>query len=95
MNPWLVLPAIVLVAALQVLLPVGLAARARRPVRVRCPLSGGEAAVRIDRAGLAEVLARPSLRRVGACSLWTERGPCDRRCPALAGAAAEGARAAA
>lgn len=93
MNPWLVLPAIVLVATMYVLLPVGLAARAHRPVWVRCPVHGGEAAVRVDRAGLAEILARPSLRRVGACSLWAERGPCDRPCPALAEAAAAGARA--
>ena len=49
MNPWMVLLALVAVALVFVLLPVGATAFAawRRPVRLTCPRAGKEAQVRV------------------------------------------------
>lgn len=82
MNPWVVVPALALVAVVYVLLPVGLAMSAhyRRPKVVRCPLTDAEAAIAVGRTGLAEALGRRSLRRVSSCSLWPERRECNRAC---------------
>ena len=82
MNLWVLLPALVLVAALYVLVPVGwaMASHYRRRKLVRCPLTGLEVAIKIERAGLAEALGRRTLRQVGDCSLWPKRARCDRPC---------------
>ncbi|HSE93022.1 MAG TPA: universal stress protein [Methylomirabilota bacterium] len=83
MNPGLVLGAIVLVAVLFVLLPVGGAAysRFRRRWRLRCPAEGVEADVRIDpgEAARAEIFGR-SGPTVAHCSLWPERRGCAAEC---------------
>lgn len=85
MNLWLVLPGIVLLGLLYVLFPVGaaMATRFRRASCVRCPATGDVAMVRVSRAGVAEALARPSLRRVAACSEWPQRAACGRECLSL------------
>ncbi len=72
MNPWLVVPALVAVAVLYVLVPVGMAAAAhfRWKKIVRCPLTGQDASIYVERAAVAEILGLRSLRRVGACSGW-------------------------
>jgi hypothetical protein len=82
MNPWLILGGIVVIAVVFVMLPVGwsMSAGYRRWKIVACPRAYRPAAVLMGRAGLAEALGVRSLRRVRACSLWPERGGCDRRC---------------
>jgi hypothetical protein len=82
MNVWLVLPVIAAIALAYVLVPVALAmaTRFRHPHRVRCPLAVQDAFIRVERAGLAEALARPSLRRVSDCSLWPARAGCPQPC---------------
>ena len=84
MNPWLVLPAIVVLAVLYVMGPVGLAMASyyRRPKLLRCPLTKADAAVVVGRSGLAEVLGARSLRRIESCSLWPQRG-CVQACRRL------------
>jgi hypothetical protein len=85
MNPWLILVGLVLIAVVFVALPVGLSmsARYRCWKIVGCPRSYRPAAVLVGRAGLAEALGIRALRRVRACSLWPERGGCDRGCLSL------------
>ncbi|HEV8440016.1 MAG TPA: hypothetical protein VGT40_18150 [Methylomirabilota bacterium] len=82
MNPWLIMPALVVLAVIYVLLPVGAAmsTRYRRAKLVRCPLTGRKTALRVERAGVAEALGRRSLRRVSYCSLWPERRNCSQAC---------------
>jgi hypothetical protein len=82
MTPWLGLLLVVLLAVL-VALPVGLAAAARyRHLKVvRCPRLGWDAPIKIARAGLAEALGRRSLRRVASCPLRDEA--CREECLAL------------
>jgi hypothetical protein len=83
MNPWFVLPALVAVAAVFVLLPVGLAvySRLRGPHAVVCPVNCRPATVRVDagRAGWSALFGRTSLRLL-ACSLLPERLSCGRSC---------------
>ena len=71
MNPWVVLLALALVAALYVVLPVGATtfAHFRRPWRLRCPRTGREAQIRLDATGaaVAEVLGREA-RSIERCS---------------------------
>jgi hypothetical protein len=73
MNPWLVLLALTVLAALFVVVPVAAVSLSywRRPRQVRCPRAGLEARIFVDagRATLGEVLGRPDLT-VSRCSLW-------------------------
>ncbi len=83
MNAWIVLPAIVVVAVLFVLLPVGAAtfARYRRPRQLRCPLAATDASVQVDaaRAALWELIGA-RLLRVRACSRWPRAWGCRQQC---------------
>ena len=82
MNAWLIIVGVVLIAALYVALPVGLAmsARYRRQKLVDCPVGYRPATILVGRAGLAEATGIRALRRVRRCSLWPARGDCARRC---------------
>ena len=82
MNAWVVLTGVVLIAALYVVLPVGLAmsARYRRQKLVDCPVGYRPATIRMGRAGLAEATGIRALRRIRYCSLWPTRHDCARRC---------------
>ena len=82
MNAWIVLLAIAALAAFYVLLPVGLAMWSyyRRPQTVRCPVTSTGATIGLRRAGIAEVLGRRALRRIGSCSLWPAHGGCQQAC---------------
>jgi nucleotide-binding universal stress UspA family protein len=86
MNPWLVLFTLVLVALVYVVAPVISAAWShyRRYRRLRCPVDGVEARVRVDagRAAVGEALGRPALH-IGRCSLWPQRLPCEQACTDL------------
>jgi nucleotide-binding universal stress UspA family protein len=86
MNPWLVLLAIALVGGLAVLLPVAVATFSdfRRPWRVRCPLEGADAQVRIGAAAAARAAILARRPRVLRCSLWPRRRRCAQACLALA-----------
>ena len=86
MNPWVVLLALALVAALYVVLPVGATtfAHFRRPWRLRCPRTGREAQIKLDATGaaVAEVLGREA-RSIERCSLWPALRGCSQECLAL------------
>jgi nucleotide-binding universal stress UspA family protein len=73
MNPWLVLLALIVLAAVLVVVPVATATRSywRRPWQVRCPRAARTARISVDaaRAALGEVLGQPAVL-VGRCSLW-------------------------
>ncbi len=83
MNPWLVLFTLILLAALYVVTPVVAAAWShyRRHRRLRCPVEGVEARVRIDagRAAIGEAIGRPALQ-VERCSLWPKQWRCHEAC---------------
>lgn len=83
MNPWIVVPSLLLVAIVFVLLPVGAAvfSRFRHPWRVPCPIAHAEAQIGIDpvAAARAELMGRPHLSVVS-CSLWPARQGCAQRC---------------
>ena len=85
MNAWVVLAGVGLIAALYVVLPVGLAMWAcyRRQKLVDCPVGYRPATIRVGRAGLAEATGIRALRRIRRCSLWPSRQDCARRCLAL------------
>ncbi|MBI4638891.1 MAG: hypothetical protein HY727_21350 [Candidatus Rokubacteria bacterium] len=87
MNPWIVLPTLAVLAVVFVMLPVGLAVYASygRQKLVRCPETGGQAAVAVDRyrAGLGAALGT-RLTRIRACSLWPGRQGCGQACRPLA-----------
>jgi hypothetical protein len=82
MNAWVVLAGVVLIAALYVVFPVGLAMWAcyRRQKLVGCPVGYRPATIRVGRAGLAEATGIRALRRIRRCSLWPTRHGCARRC---------------
>ena len=82
MNAWVIIVGVVLVAALYVALPVGLAmsARYRRQKLVDCPVGYRPATILVGRAGLAEATGIRALRRIRRCSLWPTRRDCARRC---------------
>ena len=86
MNPWAVLLALVVLALVFVVAPVGAATFAhwRRPWRLTCPRAGTEAQIKVatTRAAVAEVLGRgtPGIER---CSLWPARLGCRVECLAL------------
>jgi nucleotide-binding universal stress UspA family protein len=86
MNPWLVLAALVVLAAVAVVLPVVAAAWSdyRRHRRLRCPIERVDARVRLDagRAAVSDVLGRPALAVAG-CSLWPRRRGCGQTCLTL------------
>ncbi len=83
MNPWVLLLALVAVAVVFVVAPVGAAAFAyyRRPWRLTCPHAVVEAQIKVDatRAAVAAVLGRgsPSIVR---CSLWSRLRGCREEC---------------
>lgn len=83
MNPWVVLLALVVIAAVFVVAPVGAAAFAyyRRPWRLTCPRTGAEAQIKVDatRAAVAAVLGRGSPGIVR-CSLWPAVRGCREEC---------------
>lgn len=86
MNPWVVLLALVVLAVVFVVVPVGVATFAhwRRPLRLTCPRAGTEAQIRVTatRAAVAAVLGRgaPGIER---CSLWPTLRGCREECLAL------------
>lgn len=87
-SPWIVVIAILAVAAVYVLLPlVGDTFRRYRRSRIlRCPETGKEAEVGIDapRAAVTSAFGHPLLR-VKSCSLWPERRDCRQKCLAPEG----------
>lgn len=85
MNPWIVIPGIVVLAVVYVALPVGLAMSAhyRRWKVVECPMAYRPTAVLVGRAGVAEAFGIRSLRGILGCSLWPARYGCRRGCLAL------------
>ena len=85
MNPWLILLALIVIALVFVVIPVGLAAyrQWRRPWRFTCPRAGMTAQIQVDaaRASFAEVLGgKPEIDR---CTLWPELLGCQQGCLAL------------
>jgi hypothetical protein len=82
-NPWIVVPSLVLVAVVFVLLPVAAAAysRFRQPWRVPCPVDHAEAEIGVDAvaAARAELVGRRQLSVVR-CSFWPERQGCAQGC---------------
>lgn len=88
-NPWTLIATLLGLAALYVLLPVGLDTfrRFRKKRVVSCPETGRDAEVGVDAFGaaLGSTVGRrrpPSIRE---CSLWPEREDCGQGCrPALA-----------
>lgn len=86
MDPWIVLPALAVVAIVFVLGPIGVVTFAhwRRPLRLTCPRAGSEAQIRVaaTRAAVAAVLGRgtPGIER---CSLWPTIRGCREECLAL------------
>jgi nucleotide-binding universal stress UspA family protein len=95
MNPWLVLLTLAVLAALYVVTPVVVAALShyRRYRRLRCPVEGVEARLRVDagRAALGEALGRPALH-VERCSLWPKRWLCEQACMDLPASEVRSAR---
>jgi universal stress protein A len=83
MNAWMVLFAIVVVAVLFVLLPVGGATLAHywRPRRLRCPMAGSDASVQVDATGaaLSELIGVRALT-ARACSRWPWAWGCRQQC---------------
>jgi hypothetical protein len=81
MDPWIVVPGLIIVAVVLVVWPVAMAARGFWAVRRRliCPEVGVVATVLLDRAAIAEVLGS-GFRRVRECSCWPERRPCGEEC---------------
>lgn len=86
MNPWIVLLALVLVALVYVVAPVGAAALAsyRRPWRLKCPRAGTEAQIKVNElwAAVTEVLGHGT-PRIERCSLWPAQRGCREECLAL------------
>jgi len=81
MSPWPALVAIALLAlVLAVLVGRAVAASGERRTLVSCPYTGFAPLVRITRAGLAEALGRPGLRRVEDCPLSPGRILCRQAC---------------
>ena len=82
MDMWTVITMIAIVALLVVVIPVGLAARRhfRTYKLVRCPVVGLGACILIRRAGLAELLGLPALRRVCECTYWPRHSACTQVC---------------
>jgi nucleotide-binding universal stress UspA family protein len=85
MNPWLVLSALLAIALVFVVVPVGVAAfrEWRRPWRLTCPRAGMVAQIRVGaaHAALAEMFGRgPEISR---CSLWPPLAECREECLAL------------
>jgi nucleotide-binding universal stress UspA family protein len=82
-NAWLVLPAIVLLAAALIVVPgtVATFVHWRRPFRVRCPRAAREGQIRVGPLGaaVAAVLGREA-PTVARCSLWREVPECHEEC---------------
>ena len=86
MDPWVVLPALVVLMVVFVVFPVGAAAFThwRRPFRLTCPRAGTEAQIKVaaTRAAVVAVLGRgPS--GIERCSLWPTVRGCHEECLAL------------
>jgi hypothetical protein len=82
-HPWLLIAAILAVAALYVVFPVARHAyrRRREPQLLTCPETQEPAAVFVDarRAALTAALGKERLR-VANCSLWPARRGCAQSC---------------
>lgn len=78
----LTLAAIVALAVGLVAVPAGLAMRSacRGPMRIRCPYTRRDVAVRVGRAGLAEAVGIPGLRRIDECTIRQHRWFCRDAC---------------
>jgi hypothetical protein len=87
MNPWTVVPMLIVIAILFVVAPVGGAAFAqfRRRKIVQCPVTKGDAVIRLDpmQSALAELI-RNGRFAVADCSLWPDRHSCSQSCLRLA-----------
>jgi hypothetical protein len=85
-HPWVVVIAVLAVAALYVLLPLvaDTFRRYRNSRLLRCPETGGKAEVGIDasRAAITSAFGRARLR-VKTCSLWPEKEQCRQDCLSL------------
>ncbi|MBI4552811.1 MAG: hypothetical protein HY710_11160 [Candidatus Latescibacteria bacterium] len=83
-HPWLLIGALIAVAALYVVLPVVMQAfwRYRRPRTFVCPDTGGQVEIHLDAAHAAVGAAydqHPHLR-VKQCALWPDRRNCEQAC---------------
>jgi hypothetical protein len=82
-NPWLVIAAVIGIAALYVLLPHvrHTFVRFRAGRTVRCPEAGTEARIGVNaaRAAVTSAFGSPSVRVEG-CSLWPDRRGCAQAC---------------
>ncbi|MEE9154501.1 MAG: hypothetical protein V3U42_10465 [candidate division NC10 bacterium] len=82
-TPWLVIIAILTVAALFVLIPIVTHTflRFRSAKHLRCPETAAAAEVGVDasRAAFSAAFGQPRLR-VTHCSLWPERQDCAQAC---------------
>ena len=85
-QPWMLLAAIVALGLAYVLVPVFLLtyARLRAPRRLRCPVTGEKAAIRVDasRAALTDAVTGHPRLRVERCTLWPGRSGCGQECVA-------------
>lgn len=84
--PWIVLVAIVALAAVYVLLPVvgAVFVRYRGTRGLTCPETGADAKVRVDARWAAFTAAfRHPILRVKSCSLWPEKSGCEQSCLGL------------
>ena len=86
MDPWVVLPALVVLAVVFVVVPVGAATFThwRRPFRLTCPRAGAEAQIKVGatRAAVLAVLGR-GVSGIERCSLWPTVQGCREDCLAL------------
>ena len=86
MDPWVVLPALAVLAVVFVVVPVGVATFTywRRPFRLTCPRAGTEAQIKVatTRAAVAAVLGRGA-SGIERCSLWPTVRGCREECLAL------------
>jgi nucleotide-binding universal stress UspA family protein len=82
MDPGSVLPALIVIALVLVLVPVGATAFAawRRPVRLTCPQAGRTAQLAVPplAAGVAALFGRNA--HVARCSLWSAVRACHEEC---------------
>jgi nucleotide-binding universal stress UspA family protein len=85
MNPWLLVPALALIAAVFVVVPIAVTTFVhwRRPWRLVCPRENSEAQIKVAaaRAAVAALVGRaPAIDR---CSLWSTVRECREECLAL------------
>ncbi len=85
-HPWIVVIAVLAIAALYVLVPVvaDFYRRYRESRALRCPETGQQVEVGIDAShvALTSAFGRPKIR-VKSCSHWPERKGCEQECLTL------------